>query len=228
MIVFVDYEHADGRSRPWGTRMLAARTWITYRLEDLSGLHCLLVRYDRITPELLDRVDARALFISGNSVDPDHYDTASLEPLSSVVAEARRPVFGFCGGLQLMAHALGADVSPIEVTPDLESSPRVQRSDDGVVREVGYHPVDVVADHPLVEGVGPAPVVRHAHSLELPQPPAGFTTIASTPITEVQMAVDDDRRMVGTQFHPEYYTDEHPAGRRMIENFLRWTGVATT
>ena len=225
MIVFVDYEHPDGRSKPWGTRMLAARTWISYRLEDLSGLHCLLVRYDRITPELLDRVDARAVFISGNSVDPGHYVPASLEPLSAIVGEARWPVFGFCGGLQLMAYALGAEVAPITVGPDLESLPQVQRGDDGIAREVGYHPVEIVADHPLVNGIGPTPVVRHAHSLELPQPPVGFTTLASTPITEVQMAVDDDRRMVGTQFHPEYYTDEHPAGRRMIENFLSWAGI---
>ncbi len=56
-------------------------------------------------------------------------------------------------------------------------------------------------------------------------PPEGFTTLASTPVTAVQMAVDDDRRMVGTQFHPEYYTDEHPAGRVMIENFLRWAEI---
>ena len=39
VIVFVDYEHEQAHSKPWGERLLAARTWITYRLEDLSGQH---------------------------------------------------------------------------------------------------------------------------------------------------------------------------------------------
>ncbi|MDH3296626.1 MAG: hypothetical protein OER95_20080 [Acidimicrobiia bacterium] len=32
----------------------------------------------------------------------------------------------------------------------------------------------------------------------------------------------DDRRLVGTQFHPEYWTDDHPDGRTVIANFLDW------
>jgi gamma-glutamyl-gamma-aminobutyrate hydrolase PuuD len=31
--------------------------------------------------------------------------------------------------------------------------------------------------------------------------------------------------IVGTQFHPEYWTDEHPAGKILIENFCRWAGL---
>jgi GMP synthase (glutamine-hydrolysing) len=224
MIVFVDYEHADGHTTAWGEKLLAARTWITYRLEDLSGQHCMLVRYDQITPELLVQLDARALFISGNSVDPGRYDPQSLEPLHSIIAAGRIPTFGFCGGFQCVATALGAPVTPIAVDESVASD-RVQPFSDGRLGEMGYHPIDVVADHPLLAGLGPDPVVRHAHYLEVPTPPVGFTNLASTPITEVQMAVDDDRRIVGTQFHPEYYTDEHPAGRQMIENFLVWVGI---
>ncbi len=67
--------------------------------------------------------------------------------------------------------------------------------------------------------------MRHAHYLQVPTLPTGFERLASSAITEIQMAVDDDRRLVGTQFHPEYYTDEHPAGRQIIANFLRWAGV---
>ncbi|MEL7207591.1 MAG: hypothetical protein AAGK32_05070, partial [Actinomycetota bacterium] len=61
--------------------------------------------------------------------------------------------------------------------------------------------------------------------LHVPVPPAGFTVVASTPTTPVQLAIDDDRRMVGAQFHPEYWTEEHPAGRTLITNFLRWAGI---
>jgi len=39
-----------------------------------------------------------------------------------------------------------------------------------------------------------------------------------------QIVLDDDRRACGTQFRPEYWADEHPAGRTMMTNFLEWPG----
>lgn len=210
MIVFVDIEHASGRSAEHGEKLLAARTWITYRLEDLSGLPCMLVRYDRISDELLDRLDVRAIFLSGNSADPDTYEAASLEPLSSILRDARRPVFGFCGGMQFLAGALGSPVVPL---------PRVG---DEPAFELGYFPVEITEGHPVLDGVGDTPIVRHAHRLHVPEPPTGFRILGRTGRTPSQIIVDDDRRAFATQFHPEYWTDEHPAGRRMIANFLRW------
>ena len=37
--------------------------------------------------------------------------------------------------------------------------------------------------------------------------------------------VDDEHRIVGTQFHPEYATEEHPAGDILIRNFMEWAGL---
>ncbi len=225
MIVFVDYEHTEGRNAPWGEKLLAARTWITYRLEDLASMPCMLVRYDRITPGLLDHLDARALFISGNGTDPSRYAPSSLEPLQSIIVEGSRPIFGFCGGFQCMAQALGTDLRPITADPEGPAADRLRPFGDGRWGETGYHSVDLVEEHALFDGIESSPVFRHAHHLEVPSPPPGFHTIASSAITEVQMAVDDERRLVGTQFHPEYFTDEHPAGRDLISNFLRWANV---
>lgn len=226
MIVFVDYEHAEGHSSEWGDRMLAARARITYRLEDLSGQHCLLVRYDRVTPELLDRIGTTAVFISGNGTDPSRYDPTSLEPLAAIVRSGKRPVFGFCGGFQFIADSLGTAVSPIDVEPESTAAEQLRAFPDGRLGEIGYLPVDLVAAHPLLAGVDPHPVMRHAHYLEVCELPEGFDLLASTATTRVQMAVDGERRIVGTQFHPEYYTDEHPAGRQLIRNFLTWSGVS--
>ncbi len=234
MIVFVDYEHELGRSQPWGEKILAARTWITYRLEDLSGQHCMLVRYDKITPQLMIDLDATALFISGNGTDLAHYDQASLDPLRSIVAARRIPQFGLCGGFQFIAETLGAEVVPLggsllsigaESEETNNSSDNASDSAPETIREVGYSAVDILADHPILAGLDDRPVFRHAHSLHVPQPPAGFDVVASTEITPVQMAINDEHRIVGTQFHPEYWTDEHPAGRTMISNFLSWSGV---
>lgn len=223
MIVFVDYEHPEGKASKWGEKILAARTWITYRLEDLAGMPCMLIRYDRVTPALLARIGARAIFISGNGTDPSRYEPSSLDPLRSIIAGSELPIFGFCGGFQCVAATLGVDLTPIET--EGISSERLAPFGNGRTGELGYHSVDLLADHPLLDGVEAEPIVRHAHYLQVPTLPGGFVRLASSEITDIQMAVDDDRRIVGTQFHPEYYTDEHPAGRTMIANFLRWAEI---
>ena len=226
MIVFVDYEHSDGHGSEWGPKLLAARTRITYRLEDLSGQHCMLVRYNKLTPELLKKIDARAIFVSGNGTDPSRYDQASLTPLREAVSSGDYPIFGFCGGFQFLAQTLGSELVPIDTSTVADQNRHLLKPfADGRLGEMGYHPVELTAEHELVNGLGEQPVFRHAHYLEVPKPPRGFTVLASSPITNVQMAVDDDRRAMGTQFHPEYYTDEFPAGKQMIQNFMRWADL---
>ncbi len=230
MIIFVDYEHERAHTSSWGEKLLAARTRITYRLEDLSGQHCHLVRYDRITPELVEHLGAKAIFISGNGTAPSHYDETALDPLRSIVRARRLPMFGFCGGFQFIADALGSAVVPVD--SDHEPAGAVgEAASSGADKqptmpaEFGYHPVDLLGDHDVLEGLDPRPVFRHAHSLHVPEPPEGFEVLASTEITPVQLAVHDADRIVGTQFHPEYWTHDHPEGETMIRNFMRWAGV---
>ncbi len=225
MIVFVDYEHAarykDGR----GTNIQAARTWISYRLEDLSGMPCLLVRWDHITQQLLDQIDAKAIFISGNGSDPNLYGDADLAPLYNIIRESRLPIFGFCGGLQCLSLALGSELKLLDISPDAEETERLKKWPNGYFGEVGYHPIDITGEHELLDGLGDSPIFRHAHGLHVPNPPDGFEVLARTDVTPVQIAVSDERRMIGTQFHPEYWTDEHPAGRTLIANFMRWANI---
>lgn len=206
MIAFVDLEHVSGHGQPWGEKLLAARTWITYRLEDMAGRHCMLIRYDRVSAELFDRLGIEAMFISGNSAAPEVYEPGSLDALRGLIASRAIPTFGFCGGMQVMATSLGGDLVPL---------------DDGA-KEFGYDDVELTGSHSILDGLGPTEIVRHAHSLHVPVAPEGFEVIGSTATTPIQMIVDDANRMAGTQFHPEYFTDEHPAGEVMIQNFMRW------
>jgi len=185
----------------------------------------MLIRWDRIDAGLLERIGATGLFISGNSADPDEYDEAEVAPLLSIVRDGKLPVFGFCGGWQLIARALEAPVVLLDVEKGAPETDVLKRTPTGRAFEFGYHPVDVAGDHPLLTGWTESPVFRHAHGLHVPELPTGFTCFASTPLTPVQLAVNDERRMVGTQFHPEYWTDEHPAGRTLIGNFMQWAGL---
>ncbi len=67
--------------------------------------------------------------------------------------------------------------------------------------------------------------MRKAHSWEIKAVPAGFKSYATTDMTPIQLIIHDELPIIGTQFHPEYYTDEHPAGRFLIENFFRYSGI---
>lgn len=225
MIVFVDYEHADRYKDGGGTNIQAARTWISYRLEDLSSMPCLLVRWDHITPELLNKVDAKAIFISGNGSDPSLYDTNDLEPLYDIIRNSGLPIFGFCGGFQCLSQALGAEMKLLDIDPAAEETDILKKWPNGYFGEVGYNPIELLGDHLVLKDLGDAPIFRHAHGLHIPEPPAGFETLARTEVTPVQLAVNDERLIVGTQFHPEYWTDDHPAGKTLITNFLQWAEI---
>lgn len=226
MIVFVDNEHVSGYARPWGEKIMAARVRIKYELEDMSGDQCLIVRWDRISANLLKRLEARAVFISGNSAPADDYPVEAQAGLRQVILAGEWPVFGFCGGHQVVGEAYGAPLEPIGAL-DHGDEAHGESADfaPGMKTELGYSPVEVTMPHPILEGVGSSPVVRHAHAWELKTVPEGFTNHASTDITPVQMIIHDDLPIVGTQFHPEYATAEHPAGRLMIENFMKWAGI---
>ena len=224
MILYVDNEHASVYERPKMDRLGAARLRITYRLQDLTGDICLLQRYPDVTPALIEQYGIRAVFISGHGAAPDLFDEADRTGLREIVRAGTTPVFGFCGGLQFIAETLGVEIRRIGPIPEGAEDP-VPAYEPGWLKEVGYEPVTVVADHPLVSDLGPEPVFRHAHTWELAEAPAGFDVLASTDLTQVQLAAHRDLPLAGSQFHPEYWTDEAPAGRTLIENFVRWVGL---
>ncbi|MCB0079407.1 MAG: hypothetical protein KDE47_00680 [Caldilineaceae bacterium] len=221
MIVFVDNESAKGYESPWGERLMAARVRIKYRLEDLTNQPCLIVRYNKVTGALLRHLEVKAVFISGSSTDPDQYDKAEQAGLFAALREEAWPVFGFCGGLQTLAESYGVAVERIGKLAPTEEDPNPNFA-PGYQKELGYSPVRITAPHPLLDGLGDAPIFRHAHSWEVKQIPPQFSLYASTAVTPIQLLIQYHLPIVGTQFHPEYWTEEHPDGRRLIENFCRW------
>jgi len=226
MIVFIDNELESGYSKPWGERLMAARLRIKYRLEDISGQPCLIVRYNRVTPDLLRALAARAVLISGNSANPPDYTAADQAGLRAVFRAKTWPTFGFCGGFQVMAETYGATLAPIgPLRPDDPEPDAPPGFAPGMKKEFGYQPVRILAPHPLLAGLDEEPIMRHAHSWELKSVPEGFKVYAATDVSPIQMIVHQDLPIVGAQFHPEYYTAEHPAGRTLIENFFKMAGI---
>jgi GMP synthase-like glutamine amidotransferase len=138
----------------------------------------------------------------------------------------RLPVLGLCGGWQFMAALFGAEISPmgpLEPGDPPPNAPVVFR--EGMRQEYGFHPVKIQDSHPLLEGLGETPTFWHAHYMEISQLPEGFQVFARTSYCRVQFAAHDTLPLFGTQFHPEYYEETHPAGKKLLENFFKLAGV---
>ena len=226
MIVYVDLEHERFRQDPaQAEKSLAGRLKVAYRLEDISGQPCLVVRYNRVSPDLLREVNARAVLVSGCATDFEHYTEAGLAGLRAVYRAADWPTLGFCGGCQLMAQTYGAPIDAIAPLAPGEADPYHGAYVPGFRQERGFMPVRVLAANPWFDGLGDQPVVFEAHYWEVKAPPAGFRVLAESDLCGIQALAHQDLPLFGTQFHPEAYDDAHPDGRRLLENFFRMAGV---
>ncbi|SFJ94277.1 type 1 glutamine amidotransferase [Cellulomonas sp. KH9] len=144
---------------------------------------------DVAEPRLPALADVSGVVVMGGAMDADdvagHPGLAAERGLLAAAVDADVPVLAVCLGHQLLALALGA---------------RLHRRTS---HEVGFAPVRVVADDPVLGGLGPAgavPTVLHWHSDEVDLPD-GATLLASTDATRVQAFRAGSA--LGVQFHPE-------------------------
>jgi GMP synthase (glutamine-hydrolysing) len=228
MIVYVDMEHERLQAKPrmW-EKSLAARLRDKFRLEEISGRPCLIVRYERVSSQLLDDVGARAVVISGCYTDFEHYAEKSLAGLAAVYREAARPLLGICAGYELMAEYEGASIGPIGALP-----PGVEDEHSGalghipgVLQERGYMPVNLRDSHPLFAGLGRRPVFFQSHYWEVKERPPGYDVLADSELCAIQAIAHSEQPLYGVQFHPEAYDEGHPDGRKLLENFFRLAGI---
>ena len=174
------------------------------RLAAASGLVIEDVHYDELGPGQLLRADA--IVLSGSSAPWSVHEPTELARLGEAVRAAGRPVLGICAGLQLQSLFAGGEIGP---------SAREQR---------GFQPVTIRDRSDLLLGLGEEIVVFHDHTDEVTVLPEGFRVLASTAACAVQAIADPERRWWGTQFHPEEFSSEHPAGEQILGNFFALIG----
>lgn len=134
------------------------------------------------------RVDGRyqAIVLSGTKVRA--YDSEFYQPLIDLVTTAAVPVFGICGGMQILAVAAGGELA------------------EGPQRVGGYE-VQVDTEEPLFSYVKPTVTVFHRHTLYLRAAPAGYRSIGRSEHAPVEFLRSDDGRIHGAQAHLEFRKD---------------------
>ncbi|MBT0994918.1 type 1 glutamine amidotransferase [Cellulomonas sp. DKR-3] len=141
---------------------------------------------DVADPLLPDPDEVAGIVVMGGWMDADddlhHPGLAAERALLARAVAQDVPVLGVCLGAQLLAMALGGRLLRRHGT------------------EVGFGPVDVVADDLVLGPLGARPTVLHWHADAVELPPDA-TLLASTEVTPVQAF----RRgsALGVQFHLE-------------------------
>ncbi len=192
------------------------------RMQAQSGLRCVMVHFTEIRSENLDRSCVKAILITGRSKVVGRDLDAKFYPL---IRNTKIPIFGFCGGMQLIGQAYSSKVGRLRKLRDGEKDPNPNYH-PGQFKEWGFLPVRIVQRDPLFEGLPDEIVVREAHAFQVMQVPAEFELLASTDECKVQAFKHRQRLVYGTQFHPEVNNDDHPHGRVILGNFFRLAGPA--
>lgn len=151
----------------------------------------------------LDSPAADALVLSGSADPWAMHDPDALERFSEVIRAYPGPVLGICAGMQMLVRARGGSIRPA-ATPTR-----------------GFAAVDVADDTDLLAGAEPTFEVFKSHEDEVGTLPEAFRILATSRTCAIEAIAAVDRPWWGTQFHPEAWDAEHPAGRALVEQFLR-------
>jgi GMP synthase (glutamine-hydrolysing) len=110
------------------------------------------------------------------------------------------PVLGICYGIHLMSHLLGGKVESCGVS------------------EYGQTEAKTDPSSPLFSGLGEAQTVLMSHTDLICALPEGFRAIASTRDCPCAAFENPEKKLYGTQFHPEVVHTVN--GVKMLKNFL--------
>ena len=178
-----------------------------------DGAEILIEPYHAVSLKRVKSLKPSHIILSGQSHPWDRYDPEALKGVFEVIKKARQPTLGVCGGHQQIAIAFGA---PVDLMERLEPG----EGYEGAKRERGYFPVEV-SGNGIFRNLPREITVWHSHCDEVKELPKGFRRTATNATCSIQAMEYAARPLFGVQFHPELFDQEHPDGRKILENFLR-------
>lgn len=174
---------------------------VVERFKDVS-----LVRVNQLSPS--------HIILSGQSHSWAGYTPESLAGVFEVIHKAEQPILGVCGGHQQIALAYGSTVSLMKRLEPGEGY-------EGALRERGFFEIETEGES-LFKGLPRTVTVWHSHYDEVKELPENFKLTASGSICRIQAMQHTSRPLFSVQFHPELFDEDHPDGRRIVENFLNF------
>ena len=182
-------------------------------------LEVLVEAFNKVSMERIEELSPSHIVLSGQSHPWEMYTSESLAGLYDVIRSAPRPILGVCGGHQQMALAFGAPVGLMERLSPGEGY-------EGAKRVRGFFPIQTLIETPaesangLFQDLPRTITVWHSHCDEVKDLPVGFHLTASSETCAIQAMQHDSMPLFGVQFHPELFDEEHPQGKRIVQNFL--------
>jgi GMP synthase (glutamine-hydrolysing) len=177
-----------------------------------EGVEILTEPFQAVSLKRVKALQPSHIILSGQSHPWDRYPPEALAGVFEVIKKAPQPMLGVCGGHQQMALAFGA---PIGLMERLEPG----EGYEGAKRERGYFSVETNRKG-IFKDLPPQVTVWHSHFDEVKALPKGFRCTASNATCPIQAMEHTERPLFGVQFHPELFDEEHPAGQKILENFL--------
>jgi len=194
------------------------------RFEQLSGLPCVVIHFSEIRKEHLQQLNIQAVLLSGIAPTTAKYDPKWFNDFYTFLRELDLPTIGFCGGHQTIARAYGGKNAAMRLLKPGEKDPNPNYY-PGYYKEWGFTRVQMLKQDALFVGLGKGITVAEYHWGEVKELPDVFEILASTQECRVQVIKHREKRLYGTQFHPEAYSDKYQDGRIILQNFFRIAGI---
>jgi len=185
-----------------------------------GGLPVTLPLDPTLVPDILDRIDGLVLTGGAFDIDPTLFgdtvchERVTVKPfrtdfeifITKEALEIDLPIFGICGGGQLLNVALGGTLIqhiPDEIPDSLAHEQPNPRNEPG-------HEIDIVARSKLYDIVGTNKmVVNSAHHQAIKEPAPDLVVNARAPDGVIEGVEDKERRFcIGVQWHPEFEITE--------------------
>jgi GMP synthase (glutamine-hydrolysing) len=176
------------------------------------GLKITVERFQDVSLSRVDELKPSHIILSGQSHPWNNYTQESQAGVFDVIRHAQQPILGLCGGHQQIALAYDA---PVAVMRRLAPGSGYE----GCLRERGFFEVETDREA-IFEGLPRRVTVWHSHYDEVKELPPSFKRTASNETCPIQAMQHTSRPVFSVQFHPELFDEDHPHGRRIVENFL--------
>lgn len=177
----------------------------------------------------IDKID-KLILTGGQNVNPKFYNeerhfdeslmlTSRDEFELALIQEAmaqKKPIFGVCRGLQLLNVALGGTLHQDLSQRDVEETKHMQ---DPTPREIPTHYVSITEGSKLSQVYGTKTHVNSFHFQSVKELGNGLvvTALSEDGIVEGIESKDENQRILGVQWHPDFYFEEFEVERNMFK-----------